>query len=224
LNQYRITTLGKFVLGIVIVILIALVGLIFTKLADNAKISNQDINKAETETLIESIEVTAAETEITTVNEEMPSNIDDHQPDVEVNPDKDKNVLVDLEKNQLSSEDEIKLMKAYREIYFKPDETFLTEKMMDELNDFVLIAKDYPFIKIHLDGYALKLSLVEEENLLKAKERVDVLKAYLLSNGIKEERIEVNYVLKSKTDYPDDEMYKVIRADIYFDGYDHNTK
>ncbi|MCK8060863.1 MULTISPECIES: OmpA family protein [unclassified Fusibacter] len=227
MSQYRITTRGKIVIGLLIVMLFIGSYLLIGKFIgagkgnvesnDNPPIDTQaDLVEQSTtvQTQAPQIETTREESVQTQTTTEQTQETTAQTQEATEQSDTVETTTAKDAQSSLHN-DEIQLYKAALEVYFKPNETELTESITELLDDFIFIAKDHPELPIRIVGHTLN----KDVNSGVAEQRANTIAAYLVSKGVAQEAIHITYQIDSKSDYSEDEFKRLIRADVFFENF-----
>ena len=106
-------------------------------------------------------------------------------------------------------------------VYFKPDEYVLSEDFYGQLDEVVEMSKRFKDAKIILDGHfnGVPGEKTTEFRLSLAQNRAEMVKAYLISQGVESNRVIINNLGCTQPVNKDDswqEIEKNRRVEVYF--------
>lgn len=204
--RYRITTRGKIVIFVLVIMLVTGVTSIISPKSSNEVAGNENI-----------------------VNE-LPSDSketgtkDDMAVSLEAGNDLDETKDIDLNDSEVDEDKQAILESSACRLYFKPDKYEILESELVKLNDVIEVSKIYSdemiIIESNINGYPEYLD--SEFGLELSDMRVEVVKKYLIRNGISEDRV---YTFSLGSQKPIEntnnlmDCWKNRRTDVYFKDY-----
>ncbi len=224
MSKYRLTTRGKVVLTLVVLIILVLIVQGFQFINSNLDgtnsneidISNDDDKNTEvsTTTSTNSIESSSV-LETTTINSIEATSTSDNTVDL-TSSSGDSSLIIE-------TEDERNLLNASTTIYFSSDKATLSDGMKASIDAFCLTAKAYPAIRISVEGIALRLLDYKKSEAI-AYARGQVVVDYMISSGISIDRIDMTTRIVDRSNFSKDELQKAIVAELFFEGYQRSGK
>lgn len=119
--------------------------------------------------------------------------------------------------NQSTSNDLVQMATI---IYFKPDSASLDEAAYKALADFVQAAKLVTDLPIVIEGHAEALTDASPSSELLARKRAQAIQGYLIEKGVAKDRIVITSLVGTSAEQDKQhEIWKSLRAEIYFQGY-----
>lgn len=219
MSKYRLTTRGKVVLTLVVLIIIVLIVQGFQFINSNLDgtnsneidMSNDDDKNTEvsTTTSTNSIESSSV-LETTTINSIEATSTSDNTVDL-TSSSGDSSLIIE-------TEDERNLLNASTTIYFSSDKATLSDGMKASIDAFCLTAKAYPAIRISVEGIALRLLDYKKSEAI-AYARGQVVVDYMIRSGISIDRIDMTTRIVDRSNFSKDELQKAIVAELFFEGY-----
>lgn len=226
MSKYRLTTRGKVVLTLVILIILVLIVQGFQLIKSNLDGTNSnEINidigndddkntKVSTTTSTSSIESSSV-LETKTIDSIEATSTSDNTVDL-TSSNGDSSLIIE-------TEDERNLLNASTTIYFSSDKATLSDGMKASIDAFCLTAKAYPAIRISVEGIALRLLDYKKSEAI-AYARGQVVVDYMIRSGISIDRIDMTTRIVDRINFSKDELQKAIVAELFFEGYQRSGK
>lgn len=221
MSAYRVTTRGKVVLAL---LMILLVFLLFSWLKPSrVPVQESESNGPETETPV------VVDQSATEDQEESPSpDATQSSEETKSDPSKDGSEA-DATSEPAPLDDDLDLLALYRasgSVYFEKGQTTLDPNRMGELEDMIAQAKFYPNLKIGLEVSALIDDTQSDQNVSWsiAKMRAQAVIDEMVKQGIKKERIIPTIKLYKTSDLSTADQYLGMQAFFYFIGYRPSDK